>query len=223
MKISALIIFTFLLPLSAFSQDGYQQDLKQIASITFPEKPKSAEKNSKTIYVVNRNGAIYVATASPVYKDYYGLEKKISPDSLFNKFITASLYYSACHLLYKKAVEMNGLKGMEFGYQTVADPDLSDQNNKVLYFDDSQKSYRYYQVFYVDNTVITFGYWTRTPLRADDKGLRAFFNGFKLNRKPNPNASNLAYKIGKGIGYALIAGMIVLLGLGTLYLMRKLS
>jgi hypothetical protein len=168
MKISASVICTFLLMVTACSQGPYEQDLGQIASMTFPHAPKTVEHDGNTVFGLDDNGITYVATASLTYNDFKGLAQKSPPDSLFNEFITGTLRDSDCHLLYKKPVTANGLNGVEFAYETEFN---------------LQKSYRYHQVFYINNTIIAYGYWSKDSLFADDKGMRAFFSTFKLKKK----------------------------------------
>ena len=212
MKRLVPILLVALTPFFAFGQKGYQQDLNKIASITFPDTPKATVKNDETVYVLSDSGIVYLAIAAPVKKGLKDIFTKNVNDSLFNGVILGSLKTSNGKLIYKKPVEMNGLKGLEFGYEPEAD---------------SAKSYRYHQTFYVNGTLIFYGYWSKDSLQADDKGMRSFFNSFKLKIKPKDiiqdDGSKLAYNIGKGIGYVIAAAVIVLFCLGLVFLFRKFS
>jgi len=210
-KILPLVLLA-LIPFAVFSQQGYQQDLNHVASLTFPTKPTATVQDVKTIYVLSDSGIVYLAAVAPYKKGVKDLFTKNINDSLFHGAMQGSLQSAKGKLIYQKPVDMNGLKGLEFAYQA----DL-----------DSVKSYRYHQVFYLNNTLIFYGYWSKESLQTDDKGMRSFFNSFTLKVKPTEanqqDASNLAYNVGKGIGYVLIAGAIVLLGLGVVFLIRKFS
>ena len=210
-KILTLLLVAFI-PFAVFSQQGYQQDLNRVASLTFPTKPTATVRDDKTVYVLADSGIVYLAAVAPYKKGVKALFTKNINDSLFHGAMEGSIQSGKGKLIYQKPVELNGLKGLEFAYQA--------QLN-------SEKSFRYHQVFYLNNTLIFYGYWSKDSLQADDKGMRSFFNSFTLKVKPTEanqqDASNLAYNVGKGIGYVLIAGAIVLLGLGVVYLVRKFS
>jgi len=205
-------ILASLLPFAAFCQKGYQQDLNRIASITFPDTPKTTVEKDETVFALNDSGIVYLAIAAPVQKGIKDIFTKNANDSLFEGVIIGSLKSSKGKLFFKKPVQMNGLQGLEFGYEAEVD---------------SVKSYRYHQAFYLNGTLIFYGYWSKDSLKADDKGMRSFFNSFKLKVKPKDiiqdDGSKLAYNIGKGLGYVLIAVVIALLGLGVVFLIRKFS
>lgn len=206
------LIFIALLPFTVFSQKGYKQDLGRSAYITFPDTPKMTVEKDETVFALNDSGIVYLAITAPVKKNLKDLMTKGDNDSLFEGVIIGSLRSSKGRLLYKKPVEMNGLKGLEFAY--AADVD-------------SVKSYRYHQAFYLNSTLIFYGYWSKDSLQADDKGMRSFFNSFKLKIKPKDivqdDGSKLAYNIGKVLGILFIVVVAVLIGLGVFFLIRKFS
>jgi hypothetical protein len=212
MKRIAPLFLVALLPFFAFGQKGYQQDLGKIAAITFPDTPRTTVKNDETVYGLNDSGIVYLAIAAPVKKGLKDIFTKNINDSLFQGVIIGSLRSSKGKLFYKKPIELNGLKGLEFGYECEQD---------------SVRSFRYHQTFYVNGTLIFYGYWSKDSLQADDQGMRAFFNSFKLKIKAKDivqdDGSKLAYTVGKGIGYVIIAMVIVLLALGVVFLIRKFS
>ena len=209
MKTITIIILLFVLPIAAYCQQGFKQDLNHIASITFPDMPKTTVEKNETVFALNDSGIVYLAIAAPVQKGIKDYFTKNSNDSLFQGVIKGSLQSSKGILFYRKNVVMNGLKGLEFGYKAVLD---------------SVKSYRYHQAFYVNNTLIFYGYWSKDSLQADDKGMRSFFNSFKLKVKPvditQSDVSDLSFKAGEVIGYLICIGAVVLL---VIFLVKKFT
>ena len=206
-KIVPLILVAFL-PFAAFSQQGYKQDLDHIAVITFPDTTKATTKDDETIYALNESRIVYLAAITHIDKGVKDLLNKNSNDSLYDGLISGSMENSKSRLLYKKHIEAAGLDGVEFAYS--AD-------------EDSVISYRYHQAFYLNNTAILLGYWSIDSLKADDKGMRSFFGSFKLKIKPDEvrqgNSDEIAFNIGKIIGYLLIPIVVIGLGLGIVFLL----
>ena len=212
MKKVILFFLVLFYSTTAFCQQRYKQQLNHIATITFPDTPKMQRDSEDTFYSVAANGRVYVAQVGEAKKSLKELFTSHINDTIYAQIIEGSLTGTKGKLLYKKNIEVNGLDGVEFCYTA-----------KV----DSQKYYRYHQVFYFNNTLISYGYWTPDSSRSDNKALRAFFGTFKLTINDDDvrqdNVSDLAFRFGYVIGGLAFIGVIAGIGFGIVFIARKIG
>jgi hypothetical protein len=212
MKKIFIIISILLFSFNAYCQHGYNIDFQHVATITFPNTPKSQTTKAGVLYTYAENERLYIAQASIIKKRGVDLFKSHLDDSIYAGVITGSLQRSQGKLVYKKNIEANGISGVEFCYLAK----IGDVNY-----------YRYHQTFYFNNVLVLYGYWSPDSLKANDKDLRTFFGTFKLTIKDEEvrqgNASELGYKTGEIIGVLLIIGIVVLLGFGVVYIIKKIT
>lgn len=193
---------------AGYSQHVYRQELNQVATINFPDTPKATPTKVGIVYTLADSGRVYLAEASVIRKRFIDFFSDHFNDQLFAGVIEGSLKNTAGKIIYKKSIKVNGLDGIEFCYSAKID--------STIY-------YRYHQVFYLNNTLVFYGYWSSDSLRSDDKNLRSFFRTFKLTGKTdNSTALRLGYIAGKVFGVIIVIGLILLVGLGAIYIIRKM-
>ena len=212
MKKFLIAFLTVFYSITAFCQHGYKQDLNHIATITFPDTPNVGHNQMVTIYGETYNGVVYFVKVTPLHKSSQDMLVNHFNDSVYTGIITGSLNSSKGKLLYKKNIKINSLNGIEFCYMV-----------KV----GSVNDYRYHQVFYFNNTLILYGYWTADSLHSNNKDLKAFFGTFKLTIKNDDirqgNTKVVSYKAGEIIRMFLIIALIVLLGFFTVFIIKKIA
>ncbi|MDP9077548.1 MAG: hypothetical protein M3O71_09020 [Bacteroidota bacterium] len=210
-KIVLSFLTTFFL-FNAYCQQGIKQDLNHVATITFPDTPKFQQLKVGAIYTVFTNHKLYIAQAAPVQKNLKDLLTRHLDDSIYQGAITGSLKQAKGKLIYKKKITAHGLTGIEFCYTSPI--------GMVNY-------YRYHQAFYFNSTLVLYGYWAPDSLKSDDKGLRDFFGTFKVTIKDSEirqgNARDLGFKTGKIIGTLLFIAVIIAIGFGIVFIIKKIT
>jgi hypothetical protein len=116
MKKTSFTLLIIFCALTAYCQHNFVINLKNVATITFPDTPKINKSSQDTVYTTVNNGAIYLAGAMDAQKSLKELLTKHVLDSMYNGVITGTLESSHGKLIYKKNIIVNNLEGMEFGY-----------------------------------------------------------------------------------------------------------
>ncbi len=208
-KTIVIILFNFFL-LSAYSQHIYKLDLNHVASITFPDTPKTKPNSVGIISTLVFDGKLYIAQVTPFHKSFKDLFTTNLNDSVFSGVIKGSLNSSKGKLLYKKNITVNGLDGVEFCYTAK----IGDVNY-----------YRYHQTFCFNKTLVLYALWSKDSLRSDSKDLKSFFRTFKLNSNNVGGDDSTAYQLGhiagKAIGVIIVIGFFILVGFGVIFIIKK--
>jgi hypothetical protein len=164
-----LISFT---TIPTFAQHKYKQNLRDIATITFPDLPKKEVSSSlDTIYSFNEadtithSGAYYQAESFRVKKSWKDLFNEHFVDTLYNNEIKALISDEKGKLYYKASIDIDGIKGVEF---------CSTDNTR------HETVYSYERIFYFNKTSIIYGVLSYDSLQKNDKNIRAFFDSFKI-------------------------------------------
>ncbi|HZY39424.1 MAG TPA: hypothetical protein VFE53_22365 [Mucilaginibacter sp.] len=208
MKKIVPLILVVLLPFAAFSQQAYKLDLNHIATISFPDTPRLELSSGQRVYTLTHGDSLYIACATPINR-FLGLFGSALNNSFYTGVIKGTLKQSHGKLLYRRSIQMNNINGVEFAYKAVFD---------------SVNYYCYHQAFNVKSTLVFYGYWSRDSLQNDDKKMRAFFGSFKLtDSQPAGPRTSVAYKMGFALGIILIVGVIILVGIGIVFLIRRLT
>jgi hypothetical protein len=212
MNLKPFLIFLILVCCSGLvsAQYNYTQKLGNLATIKLPDSPKITHVEGGELYIVQK-GPIYIAQVGDVKGGLRDLFKKSNTDSYYNGYINGALKSNkGAKLFYKNKLKINGHEGIEFGYKAI----LNDQ-----------QTYRYQHVVFVNDTLLMCGIWSSDSLSKDDPNLKPFFNGFKIKtaeQLSTAQASELGHKTGKVIGMLMALSIPVLLGLGIVFIIRKL-
>jgi hypothetical protein len=212
MKKALLCFLVLLYSITAFCQHLYKQNLNHVAQITFPDTPKMQHDNAGTFYSVTVDRNIYLAQVAIAKKSLRDLFTSHLNDSIYSGVIEGTLTASKGKLLYKRKITVNGLDGVEFSYRA-----------KIK----SLNYYRYHQAFYFNNTLVLYGYWTPDSLQSDNKAIKAFFGTFKVTLPDDEvrqdNVSDIAFRFGYVLGIFLIVSVIVLMGFGIVFIIKKFA
>src|ERR1700722_13173188 len=143
MKKNLLILLIAILPFAAFSQQGYKLNLNHVATLTFPDTPKSAMSSGQKVFSYSHGDTLYIATAAPINR-FLGVFGSALNNSYYTGVIKGTLKEAHGKLFYRKSIKMGDRDGVEFAYKATFD--------SVTY-------YCYHQAFNVNNTLIFYGYW----------------------------------------------------------------
>jgi hypothetical protein len=204
MKSLFITLLILICAITAFCQHSFTQPLYKIATITFPDTPQTEDKKTSIVYTLTKNGVFYATQAFTESENLDGMFTRHMNDTLYARYIRASINKYNGKLFYKKDITYNGLKGVEYGYKAVVD---------------SVEYYRYRQIFCFNNIFIMNGVSSRDSLPADSKKASAFFNTFKLTINYNKiDQGNLADTIFSGrFAFYLILTIALLIGLVVVF------
>ena len=149
----------------AFGQHPFTQDLKKLATITFPDTPQLKKTPGRVYYSFQSNEVIYMASVSSWYN---GLEDNFThdlTDTAYASLIREVNRLNDSKVFYQKKIKINGLKGIEYGFVST---------------DDSTKFYRYHRALFLKNTIIIYGINSFDSLKIDQKALNDFYATFKV-------------------------------------------
>jgi hypothetical protein len=198
------------LSITVFGQYNYKQKLGNLATIAFPDSPKMQRIKGSDIYTLNKNGVIFVAQAGDVQGGLRDLLNSTKADSIYNGYIGGMIESTKGKLFYKDKIKINGHDGIEFGYSGMLK---------------GQMVYRYHHAVYLNDTILMCGIMSSDSLAKDEQHLKAFFDGFKVRstqQLSDASANQMGYKTGKVIGMLAVLSIPVLIGLGIVFLIRKL-
>jgi hypothetical protein len=213
MKRYFVIVFIALAnSITAYSQHPFKQDLEGVATITFPDTTKVDTISTGKVYILNYNNTIYWAQHADIKEGVNDLLSNDNLDSTYNHFITGVLKGSKGKIIYKNNITINGLYGVELGFTTITK---------------GRQYYCYQQTLYLNDDLISYSVWSLDSLKKDDKKITGFFKTFKLTINKDDirqsKASKLGYKFGYVVGILLIIGIVVLLGFGVVYIIKKIT
>ena len=210
------IIFTYILVLFSslvYSQKGYVQDLNHFATIIFPDTPTVVKypdyqykmSDSTLKYKISISKNIYIVKLLFFKKD---LEPPVL--DIYNSFIDGVKNDDKRKLFYKKDINLNGLRGIEF----CSAADYS-----------QYKYYEYYQFFIFNGKYVTLSYLSLDSLKGKSDS-KAFFNTFKLTIKKNDIKQNISSesttKTNTFEQVFLIIALLIMLGFTIVFILKKL-
>ncbi len=203
-----LIFFSF----DSYCQHPYKQNLQDIATITFPDTPKTKIISAETFYYFHDKGSTYICEAMPLSTSLSDILKGNSIDSLYTVFINSALAPTKSHTFYKNNIIANDLKGVEFGFKFQAK---------------GRTCYSYQNVFYLNDVLINYSYLSLDSLNKNDKRITDFFKTFKLTIKKEEIRQSNAAELGHITAYIFMAfviiGIIALFGFGIVFIIRKVT
>jgi len=208
-KIVITIIAAFFF-FSAFGQHGYKQSLYTVATVTFPDTPKTEDSKTNILYSENIDGIYYIAQAFQITKSLPDEFNADADDKEYSTFINSTLKSFGGKLIYKNKITVNGLNGVEYAYSAISD---------------SAKHYRYRRLFYFNNKLILTGVSSMDSLKKHDKIIDDFFNTFKLTLKRNEIRQAAPINLGKSFAYAfavlLAIALIIAMIAGIASIIKK--
>lgn len=212
MKKTFITAFIWLCSLAGYAQHQFVINLKDVATVIFPDTAKTNVHSSDTVYTCVKSGVIYLASATNAEKSIKELLTKHVLDSMYNNVMVGTIQSSHGKLLYKKKITVKDLEGMEFGYTVNTN---------------GQKFYGYSRTLYLNSVLLIIGRWSADSLKSDDKNLKEFFDTFKVKLNSDDirqdNTDEIAYKVGYGIGTAAFIGVILLIGGLIVFIIRKVA
>jgi hypothetical protein len=149
----------------AFGQRPFTQDLKNLATVNFPDTPQLKRTPGRVYYSLQKNGVIYMASANGWFNGMGDNFTHDLTDTAYASLIREVNRLNESKLFYQKKITINGLRGIEYGFVST---------------DDSTKFYRYHRALFLNNTIIIYGINSFDSLRIDKKALDDFYATFKV-------------------------------------------
>ena len=101
-----IYFFFFFLNFSiAYCQHSFKQNLGNIATINFPDTPKTKNIQSINLFYCSYDNLLYIAQASELESSLKDLLKNDKNDTLYNSFIQSELKSTNGKLFYEKAIK----------------------------------------------------------------------------------------------------------------------
>lgn len=207
---SILTLALLLFSIKVFSQYKYIQKLGSIGTINLPEKPKLKQAKGINIYFSNYNGVFYIAQAGDIGGGLKDIFAKDNTDSVYTQYIRGTVEGAKGKLFYKDKIKIDGHEAVQFGYKAK----LKDQD-----------TYRYQRIIALNDTILMCGIWASDSISKDSPSLNEFFKGFKTKNKRElelDRAASLGHKTGYAIGVLIVIGIFLSIGLGFVFLLKKL-
>jgi hypothetical protein len=211
-KITSILIVSLLSLFAAFAQKPFKHSFSGLATIIFPDTPQEKKAQTETVYMTTYKQSVYLASSSSLNMGLKNMFKENGIDGIYESFITGVLNSTKGELLYKNKISIDGLEGIEFGFQATT--------NGNIY-------YNYHRVVYLNNTLINYSYLSLTRVEKNDENITNFFDTFKLSINKNDvrqtGGSEFGYLLGTIAGYLVTIGIIVGIGFGIAYIIRKIK
>jgi len=208
-----IITLVFFLNFSiSYCQHYFKQNLGNIATVTFPDTPKTKNIQSVNLFYCNYNNLFYIAQASALDSGLKDLSKDDSNDTLYNSFIQSELKSTNGKLFYKRAIKINALSGIEYGFSIISN---------------GQAYYNYNNLFYINDKLVSYSIRSQDSLKKDDKKITTFFDTFKLTI-PNKEVrrsggQEIGYKLGRVVAVLLMIGIICAIGGLIVYIIMRIT
>lgn len=210
LKLIIIAIVLICCSTTSFGQYNYIQKLGHLATIALPDTPKLQRREDSELYFVKYEGVIFMAQVSDIHGGLRDLFVSNKTDTFYNQYIKGLLESSKAKLVYKDKIKINHHDGVEFG---------------TTFELNGQKLYGHQHMLCLNDTLLTCGIWSSDSLSKDDKHLKVFFDNFKVRSDEqlgNDHARELGHKTGKIIATLMLLCILVLLGLGIVFVIRKL-
>ncbi len=208
-KIIVLTVLIGCISIATFAQYPYKQKLGGIARVMLPDSPTLQRVSGINFYMINHNGVIYTAAIADAEGGLLELLKKNNVDSVYESYIRGILKRTNGKTFYKNKIKINGFDAIEFGYKTNA-------NGYDLYV--------YQRAIDLNDSLAMCSISASNLLPSTDKNLKVFFGGFKVVNAwyARQDISSLDYRLGKVTHYLLFLCTPILIGLGIVFLIRRI-
>ncbi|WP_316812603.1 hypothetical protein [Pedobacter heparinus] len=200
--------------LQLFAQNPQKQNLANLATITFPQKPETLDTLGHSMTQFIDSAAIYSTITRELDADQLlQVHSKKLPefyDSTINGFLDAA----QGKLISKKPFEIDGLKGIEIEFVATSNPNLPDL--------------RFARFILLNNTLITVNFMTLSENKqATQTDRTQFLNSLTITADKtsltqgidHPVEYTIGFIIGKLAAWAIILGIIA----GVILLIRRFT
>lgn len=208
---------TILLLFSAifvFAQSPYKQNLVDLATINFPQKPEKFDTLGNNLAQVIDSIAIYSASTRELDSDQLLQIHSDKLSEFYDGNIQGFLDAAQGKIISKKPFELDGLRGVEIEFITTANPNLPDL--------------RFARFILVNNTLITVYFMTWSENKQATQTARTqFLNSLTITADKTSITQGVdhpvAYAIGSIIGK--LVAWVVMLGViaGVVLLIRRIT
>jgi hypothetical protein len=181
------------------------------ATIALPDTPKFRALRGSGLYTVSYKRVLFFAQADDVHGGLKDIFAGTNIDSVYNSYIHGVLTSTKGKLFYKDKIKINGHDGIEFGYRAELN---------------GQQTYRYQHAVIVNDTLLMSGILSSDSLSKDEQHLKVFFDGFKVKtaeQLSDGHAAELGRKTGKIIAILILLCIPVLIGVGIVFIIRKIA
>ncbi len=211
LKLIIIACFVVFFSITAFGQYNYTQKLGSFATIALPNKPKIQNLKEIDFYTSNYNNVLFFAQIGGINGGLRDIFSGNNIGSVYSSYVKGVLTGTKGKLFYNDKIKINGHNGIKFGYEA----ELK-----------GQRTYRYQYTIDIKDTILTCGIVSSDSLSKDDQHLKAFFDGFKVKNAEQLSKEHnveLGYKTGKIIAILTMLCIPVLIGLGIVFLIKKLA
>ena len=186
-----------------FAQNPYKQNLVDLATITFPQKPAILDTLGHNSAQVIDSTAIFSTLTRELDSDQLMQIHSDKLSEFYDANIEGFLDAAQGKLISKKPFEMDGLRGVEIEFITTANPNLPDL--------------RFARIILVNNTLITVYFMTWSENKQATQTARTqFLNSLTLTADKtsltqgvdHPMAYAIGSITGKLMAWAVILGVI---------------
>jgi len=217
MRKATILIAIILSAVNAYSQHHFVQKLDSIATIIFPDTPKTKVADINSGFFYSTPNVRYIA----LVQDFRAQKFSLTADSLdsFYSGVTDGVSEASNtkgKLISKKNIVIDGFKGMEFEYESNLNPNVP--------------NYRFQRMVLLNGKLYNYSFWTfKDSVKNNTVKKDIFFRSFhiignKENIKQYNNegvAYNLAYLFGKLVGYCIMLTLAFLLIRWIIRLFRR--
>lgn len=203
------MLFTFqFIIFCSFGQSTYKQNILNIATIDFPEKPDFIDTLGLKMYDYSDENAQFILMIRDLSSQPDLSFQEDDLEKFYSNTIAGIIDASEGKILNKKVFELDGLKGVEIEFISNSNPSLPDL--------------RFEKILFVNNLFIAVDFVTNSVDSMITKNKKdQYFQSFILTAKKSTlkqlDASNKdkAYKtgfaIGKVLGYLFVIGIVFLI------------
>ena len=200
-----LLIFLFLFNgYYLFGQNPYKQNIANLVSVTFPEKPSISDTLGNMVTKFIDSTGMYTV----INREIDPQQLLFKPDKLaefYDPIIKGYVKGTKGKLIEKKIFEVQGFKGIEIETVASPNPNLPDL--------------RYARMILLNNTLITINFWTLSENKqATETARKQFFNSLTINADQttitqgnNPSGYSIGVIIGKILIWATLIGIVAVL------------
>ena len=208
---------TILLLFSAifvFAQNPYKQNLADLATINFPQKPEILDTLGNNSAQVIDSTAIYAASTGELDSDQLLQIHSDKLSEFYDGIIRGFLDAAQGKLISKKPFEIDGLKGVEIEFIATANPNLP--------------NLRFARFILINNTLITVYFMTSSENKQATQTARTqFLNSLTITADKTSLTQGIdqpvAYAIGSIIGILLAWAVILSVIAGVVLLIRRIT
>lgn len=197
-----------------FAQSPYKQNIADLVSYTFPQKPAVQDTLDTSVAQLIDSLAVYSVLSRALSPDE-GLAIQASKlTEYYESFVKGFVKATGGRLISQKPFKIGDFNGVDIEVITTANPDLPDL--------------RFARILFLNNTSITANFMTWSENKAATQPARTqFFNSLTITADKtelaqgveNPKTYAIAYMFGKISGFVLLIGIVI----GVVFLIKRIT